>query len=359
VAGALVLTAFAVTTSPAFASPAATSPAFASPDDAPPVVPVAGPGVTSPPVWFPLRGTWLVGCTWANGCDGHHGRPAIDLATDRSGSGAGAPVFAAGAGQAFVTSRGDGCDSGGGTQGNTVEVAHGDGTRSIYTHLQSVEVADGTWVDPTTVLGTVGNSGWSSPCSFHHLHFEVTTSGVSVDPGPLWACANGVGTTYPAGGQWATVPQWTAMTSDGPGCPPPVDPAPMGRVDAVAVSADRTLRISGWMLAPGDAGADLTIAVRWRGPVGGTSGVVTVATTPVGRPDIAWVQPGSGDDVGFEAAVTMPARARSVEVLAVNTVTGATTSLGRLKVAPPRDLPDTAGVGGASGRGEPVANPSL
>lgn len=315
-----------------------------------PEVPVPGPGVTSAPVWFPLRGTWLVGCTWANGCNGHHGRPAIDWATDRFGSGAGAPVYAAGAGQASVTSRGDGCDASGGSQGNTVEVDHGGGVRSIYTHLQSVTVADGDWVGPDTVIGTVGNTGWSSPCTFNHLHFEVTSGGVSVDPGPLLACADGNRLTYPSaqgGAQWATVPQWTAMTNEGPACALPeavtIDLPPVGKVDSTIASSDRTLRISGWLFDPDDPDASLVVAIRWRGPVGGMSGIQPVTASSVLRPDVSIAYPGAPVDAGFELTVTVPTRARTVEVVAIDTATGETTVVTRQKLSMPTDEPTLVG----------------
>ena len=339
---------------PAATAPAATA-ATTTPD-----VPVPGPGVTSAPVWFPLRGTWLVGCTWANGCNGHHGRPAIDWATDRFGSGAGAPVYAAGAGQASVTSRGDGCDASGGTQGNTVEIDHGNGVRSIYTHLQSVTVTDGSWVGPDTVIGTVGNTGWSSPCTFNHLHFEVTSAGVSVDPGPLLACADGNRITYPSaqsGGQWATVPQWTAMTNDGPACAMPeaapetetIDLPPLGRVESTITSSDRTLRISGWLFDPDDPDAPLMLAIRWRGPVGGISGIQPVTASSVIRPDVPDAYPGAPMDAGFELAVTVPTRVRTVEVVAIDMATGETTVMARQKVSMPAEAPTL----NASGHGAP------
>ena len=333
-----------VSATPAVAHvPNAADAAWSAPDAAwSSEVPVAGFGVTGPPEWFPLRGTWLVGCTWANNCNGHHGRPAIDLATDRFGSGAGAPVYAAGAGQAFVTSRGDGCDSGGGSQGNTVEVDHGGGVRSMYTHLQAVTVTDGDWVGPDTAIGTVGNTGWSSPCTFNHLHFEVMANGVSVDPGPLLGCADGVRIAHPSsqvGGQWATVAQWTPMTNDGPACAVPVDAPPIGSVDSLVASADRTLRISGWVFDPDDPHAGMVVAVRWRGPVGGVSGMVPVTSAAVVRTDVAGVHPDAPVDAGFELAVTVPSRVRSVEVVAVNPTTGETTVMSRHKLSMPRNLP--------------------
>jgi hypothetical protein len=339
--GVVVVVAVTMHTGPSFAADVPTAPVA-------PEVPTANIGITSAPMWFPLRGIWLVGCTWNNGCGGHHGRPAIDLATDRFGTGAGAPVYAAGAGQAFITSRGNGCDPDGGTQGNTVEVDHGDGVRSLYTHLQSITVTDGDWVGPDTVIATVGNSGWSSPCTFHHLHFEVTVGGVSIDPGPLWACTDGDLITHPTSGvgsQWATVAQWTPMTNDGTACAvanpraadAPVSSALIGAVDSVSTSADRMLRISGWLLNSDIPGASLNVAIRWRGPVGGVSGIVAVASTPVMRPDVPAAHPGAPDDAGFELSVTTPSRARSVEVLAVNPATGETTVVARHKIPVHRD----------------------
>lgn len=280
----------------------------------------AGPMVTTAPQWFPLRGTWVVGCTWAN-CGGHHGRPAIDFATDRMGSGSGAPVYAAGAGLARVVARNDGCNNGGDGQGNAVEVDHGNGVRSIYMHLASIAPVDGTWVDPDTVLGTVGSTGYSSPCSFHHLHFEVQHGGTSVDPGPLWACVDGTATTHPAG-NWATITLWTAMGNDGTDCVVPPGVAPVGNLEVAESPADNTVRVSGWAFDPDQPEAAVTIAVRWRGPVGGRSTLVPVAVTTELRTDVVASHPTATPTAGFDLSVDVPVRARTIEVYAIDDRTG-------------------------------------
>ncbi len=71
--------------------------------------------------------------------------------------------------------------NGAGGFGNHVVIDHGQGRRSIYGHLRrgSLLVAPGRVVTAGAPLGLVGSSGNSN---WPHLHFEVQTSTIPVDP---------------------------------------------------------------------------------------------------------------------------------------------------------------------------------
>jgi len=54
--------------------------------------------------------------------------------------------------------------------GNVIVLTHGDRYVTVYAHLQDISVRRGQQVERGDVIGTVGNTGWStSP----HLHYEV------------------------------------------------------------------------------------------------------------------------------------------------------------------------------------------
>ena len=104
-------------------------------------------------LWFPLRGSWVIGCTWNNGCSGgYHGYDAIDIARNPSGSIGGDPIYAAGRGVVHIISRSTAC-GGSGTIANHVQVDHGGGQTSEYYHLATIAVSEGQTVDENTVLG--------------------------------------------------------------------------------------------------------------------------------------------------------------------------------------------------------------
>lgn len=191
----------------------------------------AGPGVRSYPRWLPLRrdlpgGEVKVGCTLdSHGsqhgyeCSGHHSRWAIDFIAET-----GTPVYAAGAGFATnLTGK-----PGGSGFGNVVSIDHGFGITTVYAHLSEAAIPpEGAWVDETTLLGTVGQTGSAST---PHLHFEVfdnpggsnSRSRHSIDPGPLFGCRGDLLVSFPevAGiDSWAGLP-WGSLTvaSDGDAC---------------------------------------------------------------------------------------------------------------------------------------------
>lgn len=66
-----------------------------------------------------------------------------------------------------------------GGYGNAVEVAHADGTTTLYAHASDVSVTVGQRVDAGQTLGAVGHTGRSTG---DHLHFELRERGHAVDP---------------------------------------------------------------------------------------------------------------------------------------------------------------------------------
>ena len=84
----------------------------------------------------------------------------------------GTPVVAADSGKVVFAGAG-------GAYGNYVEIAHGDGVRTIYAHLNTVKVKKGQKVERGQRIGGLGNTGNSSG---PHLHFEVLVEEKNVDP---------------------------------------------------------------------------------------------------------------------------------------------------------------------------------
>lgn len=67
----------------------------------------------------------------------------------------------------------------GGGYGNWVEIDHGDGYTTLYTHLQAIHVKPGQTVSAGDVIGAEGNTGRSTAA---HLHFEIRKNGKALDP---------------------------------------------------------------------------------------------------------------------------------------------------------------------------------
>jgi murein DD-endopeptidase MepM/ murein hydrolase activator NlpD len=63
--------------------------------------------------------------------------------------------------------------------GNYIEIDHGNGFRTRYTHLDDIHIRSGQKVSKGQVIGTVGNSGGSTA---PHLHYEILLDGKPVDP---------------------------------------------------------------------------------------------------------------------------------------------------------------------------------
>ena len=115
-----------------------------------------------------------VSSTFGERRDPFTGEPDFHAGLDLAAP-AGTPVRAAADGTVdFSGRRGD--------AGNLVEIAHADGTRTRYAHLDSMKVQAGETVRAGQVLGAVGSTGRSTG---PHLHFAVERAGQLVDPKPL------------------------------------------------------------------------------------------------------------------------------------------------------------------------------
>ena len=68
-----------------------------------------------------------------------------------------------------------------GAYGNTVEIDHGDGLATRYSHNQENRVAVGDLVKKGQTIATLGRTGRASGA---HVHFEVSRDGRSLDPAP-------------------------------------------------------------------------------------------------------------------------------------------------------------------------------
>lgn len=92
---------------------------------------------------------------------GLHGYNGVDLTQYL-----GAPIFASADGDVVVSRQG-GYNGG---YGNYVVIQHGNGTQTLYGHMQSVTVSAGDHVVQGQNIGYLGNTGRSTGA---HLHFEV------------------------------------------------------------------------------------------------------------------------------------------------------------------------------------------
>lgn len=63
--------------------------------------------------------------------------------------------------------------------GNYIMIIHGGNITTLYGHLSSVQVSQDQYVTKGQLIGYSGNTGYSSG---PHLHFEVRSNGIPVDP---------------------------------------------------------------------------------------------------------------------------------------------------------------------------------
>lgn len=134
------------------------------------------------------RSQWRAGApgsgSWVWPTDGHitsgygyrthpiYGSRRMHTGLDVSG-GWGQAIVAANTGQvisAYCTAGGYGC---------RVVIDHGGGLGSLYAHLSSFAVAEGTVVSAGEVIGYVGSTGASTG---PHLHYEIRVNGAHTDP---------------------------------------------------------------------------------------------------------------------------------------------------------------------------------
>ncbi|MDY5100019.1 MAG: peptidoglycan DD-metalloendopeptidase family protein [Oscillospiraceae bacterium] len=88
------------------------------------------------------------------------------------GATAGSSIVAAGGGTVVAASSNSG-------YGNYVVIDHGNGTTTLYAHMQESAVSVGQYVSQEQVIGYVGSTGISTG---PHCHFEVRVDGNRVDP---------------------------------------------------------------------------------------------------------------------------------------------------------------------------------
>lgn len=114
---------------------------------------------------FPTRGKITQGY--------HGGHYALDIA-DRSKP----PIWAAGGGSISKVSTG----TWGGGYGNHVIIDHGNGIKTLYAHMDTINVYVGQNVSQGDVLGIMGNTGRVYGVTGIHLHWEVFKNGVKQNP---------------------------------------------------------------------------------------------------------------------------------------------------------------------------------
>lgn len=66
--------------------------------------------------------------------------------------------------------------------GNLISISHANGYTSHYAHLSRINVSLGQLVEPTQIIGEVGDTGLTTGS---HLHFELRKNGKSIDPSLL------------------------------------------------------------------------------------------------------------------------------------------------------------------------------
>lgn len=115
-------------------------------------------------------GAYSSGFGWRD-LDGGTFHKGLDLAASE-----GTPYYAAASGTVIFATN-DGSYNGG--AGNWVVIAHGDGLVTKYMHSSEVYVNVGDVVERGQTIGAVGNTGHSYGA---HLHFQVESNGVAIDP---------------------------------------------------------------------------------------------------------------------------------------------------------------------------------
>lgn len=89
-----------------------------------------------------------------------------------------------------------------GGYGNLVEVDHGNGLTSRYGHLDRITAAAGSRIERGDTIGLMGSTGQSTGT---HLHFEIRSGGVAIDPLRYLSTGVSIVTAAPATDPAATI----------------------------------------------------------------------------------------------------------------------------------------------------------
>ena len=119
----------------------------------------------------------LAGKSKANITTGYHGyagHTGVDFACS-----SGTPIMAAKGGKVVISTALRNSSGGYRSYGNYVVISHGDGTMTLYAHMNSRAVESGATVSQGQTIGYVGSTGNSTG---PHLHFEVRVNGKCVNP---------------------------------------------------------------------------------------------------------------------------------------------------------------------------------
>jgi Fibronectin type III domain len=113
--------------------------------------------------------------------------------------------------------------------------------------MTTISVEIGQWVDQSTQIGTVGAVGFTFPCPYYHLHYEVDQVGTGpIEFGPLRACHGSSLVTYPSAlgyAAWDDVPPFSlGVWSDGSACVKSTPPGAPQNV--IAKPGDRRATVS-------------------------------------------------------------------------------------------------------------------
>ncbi|MGH2347673.1 MAG: peptidoglycan DD-metalloendopeptidase family protein, partial [Chloroflexota bacterium] len=176
------------------------------------------------------------------------------------------PIQAAGAGKVVAA----GWDNTG--FGNRVIIDHGNGTETLYGHLDKITVQAGDTVQAGQQIGLSGSTGNSSG---PHLHFGVEVNGQWVDPAPYLAgkptAVGGTGTQLPQalGGGGLPTSSIASPTALSGGIPlglvlMPTNSLPAGNTNASALSGG-TAAVTSGPLADPSIGSLITQAAQAAG----------------------------------------------------------------------------------------------
>lgn len=123
----------------------------------------------------PLRGRYYISSRYGWRNNPFSGQRTFHNGVDMAAS-MGSPVYAALNGRVIRT----GYDV---TYGNFVVISHHSGYQTMYAHLSTITISNGSYVNIGTRIGSVGNTGQSTGA---HLHFTIYKRRSTINPVTLW-----------------------------------------------------------------------------------------------------------------------------------------------------------------------------